>query len=295
MIRLVVLVLWIGLAHQGCRDDAADAGLADASSLDAAGPQPDARPPEPHEPPTPAAVQYFSDISDGLSGQALVIALHDKLEADHKSLSFAALYDAYEIVDGDRDGCTGIFDFYSNKCWQPGEACGNYTQEGDCFNREHSWPKSWWGGATGPDQHDDLITVIPADGYVNNSRGQLPLGIVPVAMYTSSNGSKRGTCSTNGIGFGERCFEPSHELKGDFARMFFYMAVRYEGDLACCDEVGVSRSDIKLWQEQVLREWHIQDPVDIWERERNERVFGIQENRNPFVDYPGFVERISDF
>ncbi len=293
MIRLVVLALWIGLGNQGCRDNA-DAGLADASSFDAV-PQPDARPPKPHEPPTAAAIEYFSDISDGLSGQALVLALHDKLEADHESLSFAALYNAYEIVDGDRDGCAGIFDFYSTKCWQPGEACGNYTKEGDCFNREHSWPKSWWGGATGPDQHDDLITVIPADGYVNNSRGQLPLGIVPVATYTSSNGSKRGTCSTNGIGFGERCFEPSHDLKGDFARMFFYMAVRYEGDIACCDEIAVSQADIKPWQETLLREWHVQDPVDIWERERNERVFGIQKNRNPFVDYPAFVEKISDF
>ena len=78
-------------------------------------------------------------------------------------LSFDGLYTAYEITDTGRDGCDGIFDFYSSKCWDSSQACGNYEQEGDCFNREHSWPKSWWGGATGPDQHEDLMAVIPWD------------------------------------------------------------------------------------------------------------------------------------
>jgi len=211
------------------------------------------------------------------------------------SISFAALFDAYETLDRNRDGCDGIFDFYSSKCWASEEACGNYTQEGDCFNREHSWPKSWWGGATGPDQHEDLVAVIPADGYVNNNRGELPLGSVISGIYTSSNGSRRGLCNESGTAPGSSCFEPPDSLKGDFARIYFYMAVRYEGEFDCCDEAAVTNANIKLWQEDMLRRWHAADPVDASERERNERVFGIQKNRNPFVDFPVYVERITDF
>ena len=153
------------------------------------------------------------------------------------------------------------------------------------------------GGAagTGPDQHEDLVAVIPADGYVNNSRAQLPLGPVISATYTSSNGSKRGLCNVAGSAPGSGCFEPPDSLKGDFARIYFYMAVRYEGELDCCAEPAVNGADIVEWQETMLRDWHAMDPVDIPERTRNEDIFGIQRNRNPFVDYPAFVDRIEDF
>lgn len=255
----------------------------------------DATPPPPHAEPTPAAVAYFSDISQGLMDDALVSALHAKLRNDHRSLGFAGLLEAYESTDGDREGCAGIFDFYSSKCWTPAEACGDYTQEGDCFNREHSWPKAWWGGETGPDQHQDLISVIPTDGYVNNARDQLPLSKVVSASYTSSNGSARGLCASPGSPIGENCFEPPDALKGDFARIYFYVAVRYQGEFACCDEVSVTGADIDEWQETLLKKWHAADPVDLAERERNERVFALQKNRNPFVDFPVFVDRIADF
>ena len=274
---------------QNPRVDAGPRDLVDATPL------PDGPPPPPHAPPTAAAVEYFSDISDSLSGTALVNALHTKLAADHVSIGYASLLSAYEVTDTNREGCTGIFDFYSTKCWDSSDACGNYSQEGDCFNREHSWPKSWWGGQAGPDQHQDLVSVIPADGYVNNARGRLALGEIVNPTYTSTNGSKRGRCSTSGSPLGDQCFEPPDELKGDFARIYFYVAVRYEGEFSCCSEDSVLNADIRLWQEQMLRQWHARDPVDIPERDRNERLFGIQKNRNPFVDFPGFVERISDF
>ena len=260
-----------------------------------ASPQVDATPPPPHVDPTPAGVTYFADVGSDLDNAALVASLHSKLSADHVSISFDALWGAFETIDSGRNGCDGISDFYSSKCWSPEEACGNYTQEGDCFNREHSWPKTWWGGGTGPDQHEDLIAVVPADGYVNGLRAQDPLGAVISENYISSNGSKRGLCNESGTAPGSKCFEPADSLKGDFARIYFYMAVRYEGDMACCEELAVNGADIAPWQESVLRRWHAQDPVDIAERERNERVFGIQKNRNPFVDYPVFVDRITDF
>ena len=288
--RLAVLALLITASAAGCRPD-----VVTAADAQGAADQVDASPPPPHADPTPAGVEYFSDIGSDVEGADLVAALHNKLAADHVSISFDSLYQTYETLDTGRDGCAGIFDFYSSKCWTPEEACGNYTQEGDCFNREHSWPKSWWGGGTGPDQHEDLIAVIPADGYVNNSRSQLPLGPVISANYTSTNGSKRGLCNVAGTAPGSSCFEPPDALKGDFARIYFYMAVRYEGEFDCCLEAAVDGADIAEWQETMLKQWHAADPVDLSERERNERVFGIQKNRNPFVDYPAFVDRIADF
>lgn len=290
MFRLAVLSLFVALAAPGCRADVE--GAPDARPQE---PEFDASPPPPHADPTPAGIQYFSDVGNDVVGAALVATLHNKLAGDHVSISFDALYNAYETLDAGREGCQGIYDFYSSKCWAPEDACGNYTQEGDCFNREHSWPKSWWGGGTGPDQHEDLVAVIPADGYVNNSRSQLPLGHVLSANYTSSNGSRRGVCNVPGAPLGADCFEPPDSLKGDMARIYFYMAVRYEGELDCCNEDAVNGADLHSWQETMLRAWHAADPVDIDERTRNERVFGIQQNRNPFVDYPVFVDRIEDF
>ncbi len=289
MLGQTVVSVGLGLLAAACRPTSS---AVDARQIEAAV---DATPPPPHADPTPAGVQYFSDIGSGLDNLALVAALYTKLSSDHVSISFDGLFAAYETLDTGRGGCAGISDFYSSKCWTPEEACGNFAQEGDCFNREHSWPKSWWGGGTGPDQHEDLVAVIPADGYVNGLRADDPLGEVVSANYSSSNGSMRGLCNVPGTEPGSRCFEPPDNLKGDFARIYFYMAVRYEGEFTCCDEVAVQGADIVLWQETMLRQWHATDTVDIDERDRNERLFDIQKNRNPFVDYPDFVDRIADF
>jgi len=290
MIGLGVCVIFFLGGAIGCRPQVQPIVVVDAA------PSIDAPTPPPNAPPTPAAVKYFSDIPDDLEGQDLVAALHSKLRDDHLSVSFAGRFDAYETLDRNRNGCAGIFDYYSSKCWDSAQACGNYTKEGDCFNREHSWPKTWWGGGgSGPSQYKDLVAVVPADGYVNNKRGELPLGTVVSGTYTSSNGSRRGLCNAPGSAPGTKCFEPPDSLKGDFARIYFYMAVRYEGEFDCCDTEATVGADIKPWQEDMLRIWHTLDPVDIWERNRNEAVFGIQKNRNPFVDYPSYVDRIFDF
>ena len=283
-------MLALGLLVASCRPSTQ--GAADATPVT---PEVDASPPPPHANPTAAAIAYFSDIGPGLDGIGLVAALHNKLAGDHVSVSFDGLWTIYETLDTGRGGCEGISDFYSSKCWAASEACGIFSQEGDCFNREHSWPKSWWGGGTGPDQHEDLVAVIPADGYVNGLRADDPLGDVISANYTSSNGSQRGICNVAGTEPGSKCFEPPDRLKGDFARIYFYMAVRYEGAFPCCDELAVQGADILPWQETMLRQWHAADPVDLDERERNERLFAIQKNRNPFVDFPEYVERITDF
>lgn len=245
------------------------------------------------EPAGPAAL-YWGNTGVGLSGQALVLALHEKLEDTHQRLSYSDLHEAYQTTDWGRDGCQGIFDFYSTQCWSPSERCGNYSREGDCYNREHSWPKSWWGRSESHEAYSDLFHVIPADGYVNNRRSNHPLGEVEAPItYTSSNGSRLGSCVDPDAG--NLCFEPTSELKGDFARIYFYMAVRYEGDFTCCQRDAVNGANIHPWAEALLRSWHEMDPVDDDERARNEAVYLLQGNRNPFVDYPDWVDLIADF
>lgn len=290
-----------GRADSGPRD----AGRTDSGPLDSgpvqpvdggydAGPEPfDAGPLYDAGPPSDDAFTYWSGIHDDLVNAGLVNALHDKLSSTHNKLSYAELPAAYESTDWGRGGCEGIFDFYSSRCWSPSEGCGNYDEEGDCYNREHSWPKSWWGGSQSSDAYSDLFHVVPADGYVNNRRSNHPFAEVGTATYTSTNGSRVGTCS-GGI-VSATCFEPNDGLKGDFARIYFYMAVRYEGELGCCDEDAVDGADLDASTESLLRTWHAQDPVDQDERARNEAVFALQQSRNPFVDFPAWVTRIDDF
>ena len=98
-----------------------------------------------------------------------------------------------------------------------GGECGNYQREGDCYNREHIWPKSWFGGFDyGQNAQTDFFELWPADGYVNGLRGNLPFGVVinSSVTYTSTNGCKIGTCED----YNGQCFEPPNILKGDLSR-----------------------------------------------------------------------------
>ena len=115
---------------------------------------------------------------------------------------------------------TWIADVYSGKCWSQSEQCGNYKKEGDCYNREHIWPKSWFGGTetAGHGAYTDLFELYPSDGYVNGLRSNDPLGYVAPGQikYTSSNGCHLGPCD-GARNYGHstgNCFELPDNLKG---------------------------------------------------------------------------------
>ncbi len=299
-----------GAVDAGAVDAGADAGVPDAGEPEPsdAGPQDagvdagapfDAGPPPPVDAGPladagPTAATYWSGVDLDASGATLVAALHTRLEFTHDRVRYDDLWDAYTVVDQGRGCGAEIYDFYSDRCWAPSEKCGQYAQEGDCFNREHSWPKSWWGGREGTDAFSDLYVLLPTDGFVNGQRANWPFGEVSNASYTSSNGSVLGTCSDSVVS-NQNCFAPILSLRGDLARAYFYFAVRYQDEFSCCDREANNGADIDPWQEAVLRDWHEDDPVDDDERTRTERVFLMQGNRNPFVDYPSLVDAISDF
>lgn len=250
------------------------------------------------------AADYYSGIDASAKDDDLKQQLKD-LVSPHTVLSYDDVWTAFESVDKflpgypcDASDPTKIPDIYSGYCWKTaknsgtGVECGNYHTEGDCFNREHSWPKSWFGGfSAGHGAQTDLFELWPSDGYVNGLRANLPFGYVKAGTesYTSTNGSTIGTCrSDESAG---RCFEIADNLKGDLARSYFYLSTAYYKVWECCDEAGVDKWDMKTWMENDIRAWHAGDPVDDLERQRNDEIYNNwQHNRNPFIDHPEWVD-----
>ena len=185
-----------------------------------------------------------------------------------------------------------IWDIYSNIEYSPSSGiCGEYEQEGDCWNREHTWPQSWFNEQTTP--RSDLFHVYPTDGFVNGQRSNYPYGEVNRPIYTSGNGSKLGPCVTSG--YSGRVFEPIDEYKGDIARGYFYMSVRYYSEDSDWGTSGMTnKSEILPWAMTMLLRWSDEDPVSDKEIARNNAVYGYQNNRNPFIDHPEYARMIWD-
>lgn len=222
----------------------------------------------------------------------------------------------------DRDSVTGeIMDMYCDD-WRvvttPGQVAAG-------CNIEHSFAKSWWGGAE-YDQYKDCYHLNPSNGTANSSRSNYPLGVPTQDMKTSGTGSLRVGKATHTFvrpdGSSETeahwVFEPKDEYKGDFARAYFYMATCYGHDAEgnCPDlkannkknypgwrtdnkDVGsyyAMRNDSYLefqdWEIDVLLTWHRQDPVSEKELHRADAVSDFQHNRNPYIDYPQLAEYI---
>ena len=234
---------------------------------------------------------YYDD-AQGLDGEPLRLALHNIID-DHIPQSYSSLYGHFQSTDAKSDGT--VWDMYSDV---PGgtppyiynftsaDQCGNYSGEGDCFNREHSWPKSWFN--EGMPMNTDLFHIYATDGYVNGMRSNHPYGEVESTTWTSQNGSQRG--NMNSYNHNGTVFEPIDEYKGDFARTYFYMSTRYyTEDSGWDDNDMVNGSNLKDWAVAMLMDWHLQDSVSQKEIDRNNAVYAIQENRNPFIDHPEWV------
>lgn len=239
----------------------------------------------------------YYDAAAGLEGTALKAALHDIID-DHTPLNYSDIYDILDQTDEKPNG--KVWDMYSDV---PGgtppyqytffeDECGNYSGEGSCYNKEHSWPKSWFGGKVYP-MYSDLFHIVPTDGYVNGMRSNYPFGEVGAVNWTSQNGSKRGYC--NYPGYSGIVFEPIDEYKGDFARGYFYMCTRYYGeDSGWPGSEMVDGAELKPWALSMLLDWHYNDPVSQKEIDRCNAIYNLQSNRNPFIDHSEYVSLIWD-
>jgi endonuclease I len=229
---------------------------------------------------------YYNQ-ANGLTGIALQAALHNIID-NHNVISYSGLWSAFQYTDALPNG--KVWDMYSTCSWIFfSNQCGNYSSECDCYNREHSWPKSWFGDQS--PMNSDLFHIYPTDGWVNNKRSNYPFGEVSSPTYTSSNGSKVG--SNTYPGYSGTVFEPIDEYKGDFARTYFYMSVRYYNeDSNWPGSDMTSGAQLKPWALAMMRDWHLSDPVSEKEINRNNAVYSYQQNRNPFIDHPGYAAHI---
>ena len=239
---------------------------------------------------------YYQN-ADGKKGAALKTALFNII-SPHTNIGYDGLYEAYKKTDKRADGY--VRDWYSNATNYTWSDKGGNSAEGAGWNREHTVPQSWFGSGN---PKSDVVQVVPTDCWVNGMRSNHPLAEVgTVDKHSKNNYSKLGSCKT--AGYSGTVFEPNDEYKGDLARVYFYMATAYE---SYKNEKGVTRSpkDWKSdmltsdvypfftdWALKMLLRWAANDPVSEKEIKRNEAIYGIQGNRNPFVDYPGLEQYI---
>jgi endonuclease I len=240
----------------------------------------------------------YYNPANGLSGTALQNALHNIIKG-HTIISYtpgvwnaiyttddkpnSTVWDMYsDIPDGTANGNPPyVYTMGTSQC-----GTGGVSAEGQCYSREHSWPKSWFGDI--PPMNTDLFHIFPVDQYVNNKRSNNPYGKVGAATWTSMNGGKLGTSVTTG--YVGTVFEPRDEYKGDFARAYFYMEVRYyTEDASWPGSPMAAGSQLLPWAQDMMMQWALQDPVSQKEIERNEAIYALQHNRNPFIDYPEYA------
>ena len=263
---------------------------------------------------TPAASlpAYYEDLQ-GKSGKSLFDAVQKVTKLGYSSLGYDGLWGAYKKTDMRDNG--KIWDMYSDCSWTVGsDQCGSYNNECDCYNREHSIPKSWFGGSkSGPGC--DIFQVVPTDGYVNNKRSSYAFGEVSSASYTY-DGAKLGSAKSITITGGNTIagntgttisgsgtvFEPRDEYKGDFARGYFGTMIKWAGDYQAFTSGDGSKMFSSNYNEgafgltkygvALLMKWHRQDPISQKEIDRNNGIQETQGNRNPFIDYPYLAEYI---
>lgn len=263
---------------------------------------------------------YYT-AADGLACQPLKTALKNIISSSAVNIGYDGLWTAYQYTDRKSQAPFYIWDMYTDdndpaipetyNFVYSTDQCGSYSAEGDCYNREHSMPKSWFNDAT--PMHNDIFHVVPTDGWVNGQRGNFPYGNVSNATFTSiDNGSKKGT--GNNFGYTGTVFEPNAAFKGDLARIQLYMATRYEDQIISQNWAGNAEAGVAMlaanengydanmrrlqifdnWYIRTLFNWHLADPVSQKEIDRNNAVYyqSGQNNRNPFVDHPEYVALI---
>jgi endonuclease I len=251
------------------------------------------------------AATYYSTIGTSATGASLKTALYNKI-LGHTVTSYGSgssgLWATYPTTDPYYDG--KVWDIYSTRSDANSpfvftfsvDQCGSYSAEGDCYNREHSFPQSWFAQAS--PMVSDMFHIYPTDGKVNGMRNNYPFGEVGTATYTSLQGAKLGNNTTSG--YTAVTFEPINDYKGDLARSFFYMATRYQNLIASWQNNGNANDVLDgtsfpcydAWYLSLLIKWHNQDPPTAKEINRNNAIYGYQNNRNPFIDSPQYVNRI---
>ncbi len=219
-----------------------------------------------------------------LKTSELKTALYRLINPHQQVSSYNALPDYFKKTDV-KPGTSEWWDMYSNMPVNINIQFGTY------MNREHSLPKSWWGGSTNIPAYVDLYHLYPAEAAANQKKSNYPLGEISSQTWTNGVSSLGRGVNSGGASY---VFEPADEYKGDFARTYFYMVTCYQ-DMNWVTTWQVANGaypSLQQWAIDLLLKWHRNDPVSEKEINRNEAVYKVQNNRNPFIDYPELAEYI---
>ncbi|MBN2830563.1 MAG: endonuclease [Candidatus Cloacimonetes bacterium] len=217
---------------------------------------------------------YYDSVA-GLTGDALKNGLHTLISTNTNT-----------DYDGAKEEMFGYIDNHSNlvRCVYTGQdySVPQGTMPNQTYlNCEHTFAQSWFGDSEVSTKRADINHLFPSNSNVNSSRGNLPFDVVVNVgnTFTYDNGyvSKRGS-NINGL----TCFEPADQHKGNLARALLYFNVRYN--------MTLTQGGINMLE--TLLQWNVSDPVDTLEQQRNDGIWEFQNNRNPFIDHPEYVDYI---
>jgi endonuclease I len=239
----------------------------------------------------PIPIGYYSSAIN-LEGEDLKSALHEIIK-DHVEFSYGELWDILKETDIDTQNTDHVIGIYSGFSM---DAAAQYDASKG-WTREHVWAKSYgdFGTTIGPGT--DVHHIRAEDVSTNTDKNNRSFDECD-KQYVDDQGNYFGPTSSF-ISESSWTWEPRDEVKGDVARMMFYMVVRYEGeegdpDLELVDFIVDKRNKAPIHGRlSTLLKWHKDDPVDNYEHYRNHIIYTkYQHNRNPFIDHPEFVSRI---
>lgn len=231
---------------------------------------------------------YYSSLK-GKKGAELKTAIHDIIKkANVLEYGSGKGKTWWGFWSTDRNENGYFIDRYSaEKEWLKSTSQGT---PGAGMNIEHSFPKSWWGGAT-VQAYKDLYNLMPCKKEINTTKSNYPMGIVV-------SGDKGNGWTKVGEGTdGKKYWEPAAPWKGDFARGYMYMATAYQdynwkGDQAHQILQQGAYPTLQKWAYTLYIQWAKADKPDALEIKRNNDVAKIQGNRNPYVDFPNLMEYV---
>lgn len=229
----------------------------------------------------------YYDSAHGKNGKSLREAIN-QIISGHNVISYSSTDEVMSVIDADPINKNNVILIYSRRSDPTSNCCSNG------WNREHLWPNSYGIDNRGP-AYSDIHALRPCDSNVNSSRGNKHFDESdPESRYYKFPSHPEAIlCSSD-----NNSWSPPESLKGDIARAMFYMDIRYEGktgepDLELTDDLAeITSSNSKMGSLKTLLIWHMLDPVSEEEEIRNDRVYEIQNNRNPFIDRPQWVSSI---
>ena len=238
-----------------------------------------------------AQAEYYTSIDGTKGGAALKTALYNLIK-NHQQISYGsgtsstwgAFYTTDAVIE---NGQRRVLDMYSNEKRYFGDKGSAVSG----MNIEHSVAKSWWGGGNN-NAYCDLHHLNPSDQNANSRKSNYPLGELTSVSW--DNGVTF-VGKANIDGSSQNAYEPCDEYKGDFARTFMYMFTCYQDltwEYTWMNYENSTYPTLKPWAVELLLKWHKQDPVSEKEVNRNNAVYAVQGNRNPYIDYPQLADYV---